>query len=381
MARVISSHTAGTSAEAAAVVDRRAVEQLRSHVQSRRASEAARPTVEQVRLICEDISNLVPLGDTASSLVLPDGTDPVQFVLDVVATFGTWLAHSTGSSGLDVEFAADQEQLCLIQPANAGGHSVTAPLGYEPTASHRRDVSKALGAVARLGGDVEVISRFVSRTYAVRPARLTYPLVAGVWGLAVRNRLPEARNVSEDLVFQGLVVDAYDMLDVARADGTRALRALAQTSATSVADVERYARTALWVDEPFLAGMLNACAIASDSAVARARLARDLEQLRLRLEVAPDALVPPSVRSLSLGQVQRICAGAGIKVHSVNSGEEGDIRATLKEMGLNSDADRLVPIALSAAEAGQLDTFWDIMQNRIDGLSEWTEQLSELAHS
>lgn len=360
-------------------IERSIIDDLRSHVERRRALEAAKPTLGQVKRICADIRSGVPLAKTATRLKLGAGIDAERFVLDVVATFGTWLAHSVGSSGMEVEYAAHKEQQELIPSPVVSGSLVTAPLGYEPTAAHRRDVGKALAAIAALGDDTEVISRFVSRTYAQRPAQIDYPLIAGVWGFASRGRLAELKFVSDDLVFQGLAVDAYDLLDVARLDAEKALRQLVDIDDVESPAIASLVSASYWVDEPRMSSILRASELSGQSDVAKSRIARDLAALRMAYSARPSMVVPAAVGALSLGQVQRICASSGIKVRSENRLEETEIRASLKEMGLSIDADRLVPVALKCADNGDLDSFWDVMQLRVDGAPNWSDMLEELS--
>lgn len=365
-----------------AAADRKAVEDLRGSIAARKSSEPPKPTAEQVARVVADITSVTPLSETVKAMALPAGVDGEKFVLDMVATFGTWLAHSTGASGLEVTYAAKQEgQMELFQPSEAGMGTVIAPLGYEPTAGHRRDLGKAIGAIASITPDSEAISRFVARTYATRPARLSYQLVVGVWGQVSRDRIGSVSTVSEDLVFQSLVVEAYDMLDVAREDGVRAVTDLLAMDGSDADAVKNAATIAYWLAEAPLRSVVRAAELAPSGEAAAARLVRELSFFRDMVRARPEQFLPAGVRDLTLGHVQRICVAAGLKIQSENRLEETEIRATLKELGLGVDADRLVPEALRLADRGLLDAFWDVMTARIEGDATWVDQLQELVDS
>jgi hypothetical protein len=361
-----------------AAADRAAIEALRAEVASAKAAEPARPTVEQVSRIVADVRSLTSLGDTATALGLDPGVDAQAFVLDVVATFGTWLAHSVGSTDATVKYLASCPQGFLLDPVENGLPVVVAPLGYEPSAPHKRDLGKALCAVAAVSADSDLISRFVARTYASRPSTLSFMLVAGTWSHVTRNRASTVRLVSEDLVFRGLAVEAFDLLDVAREDGVRAIEYLLGCDGTQYAAISAAARRAEWLAEAPLRAIARACELAPTSETAAARLVRDLAHLQAAVQARPLEFTPPGVRNLTLGHVQRICAAAGLKIRVENRLEEVEIRATLKELGLSVDTDRLVPEALRLADKGLLDEFWEVMTARLEQDPTWVEQLAEL---
>lgn len=367
--------------------DRATIERLRAEATTHAQAQNTKPSVADVTTIVNDLLAIVPLADTAKKMPRANYDDQVRMVLDVIATFGTWLTHSQGASGVEVAFAVDATQLPLFQTAQRGDSDsadapkarrktqlATVPVGYEPSAAHRRDVTRALASVVSARPDSDVISRFVSRTYRTRSASLTYPLVAGVWLFAHKGRLDRIDRVSADSVFRTQVVAAYDLLDVARLDAIEAVKLLASRPAPEGRDeLIAACKKSRWLAEQEIGRLERALTSAAPAGCANA-----LEVFARTVGTDPAKYEPRSIAELSPGQVMRICAAAGLKVEYDTRSEETEIRAKLRSLGLSVDADRLVPEALRAAERGQLDEFWAIMQARVSGDSSWADQLEDL---
>lgn len=362
--------------------DRSTIERLRAR--SKKSVPEIKPTVADITTIVTDLLNVVPLEDTAAKMPRTDKDQQVKMVLDTIGTFGTWLTHSVGASGADVAFVRDEPQLSLFQTVNtvvkqlkpSRRHqpaSVKIPMGYEPSAWHKRDVTRALAAVVTSAPNADVIARFVARTYRTRSSGLTYPLVAGVWMFAIRSRLDKVDQVSNDPVFHGQVVAAYDLLDVARLDAIDALERLAGGTLKPAAARKAISKSR-WLAEAEL-GRIEHLLNTDQAAYSRA-----VEQLQRRLAVDAARYRPVSIAALSAGQIQRVCAAAGLKIENDRVSEEAEIRGRLRQMGISVDSDRLVPEALRALEKGTLDAFWEIMQARLDGDTTWGEQLQDLAN-
>jgi hypothetical protein len=358
--------------------ERALIEELRARVDARKAQQPARPTVEQVTIIVTDIGDGIDLGTTGSKMGRSTHDAGEKMVLDVVATFGTWLAHSIGRAEVDYLYAADQDQPQLFATADQAG-KVIIPVGYEPAGRHRRDLDKALCTIIAHKPGTEVITRFVARTYTARQSRLSYPVIAGLWGFTQRGRLETIDLVSDDLIFQTQVLEAFDLLDVSREDAIKAVRILLGKENPSPKHVLATCDRAYWLDESGFQTLRRAAEAASRSKDLTNRIEREVELLRRRVELRPSHFAPADVASLTLGQVRRICENAGIRVEPENRAEEAEIRATLKAMGFAVDADRLVPEALRCAEQGMLDEFWEIMNARKGGDPSWSTQLQELA--
>jgi hypothetical protein len=341
--------------------DRSAIERLRSDVKRRSTEEAARPGVAEVSTIVDDLNKVVPLSVTAAKMPRGSEAEQVKMVLDVVATFGTWLTHSQGPS---VVSNLQQIQITYI------------PNGYEPTAPHRRDVTKALTAIVLSKPNADVIARFVSRTYRSRSGSLTYALVAGVWMFAKSGRLERIDKVSSDAVFHNQVVAAYDLLDIALIDAIAGVEFLASQpdAELDLSEILLACGKSRWLAERKVNRLERVAQMGSVG-----QLREELRAFARSVRSDYDTYHPGSISVLNAGQVMRICIAAGIKVEDDTRNDEVEIRSRLRALGLSIDADRLVPEALRAIQRGQSDAFWAIMQSRVDGDTTWADQLEELA--
>lgn len=361
--------------------DRDLVEDLRQRVSARKAKQPPKPTVEQVKQIVDDLVARIDLQDTGAKMGLLSQDAGEKLVLDVIATFGTWLAHSAGRAEVEYCYAAADPQPTLfpIGPAEDTEGKVTIPYGYEPTGRHRRDVDKALCTIVHYKPDAAVVSRFVARTYTARQDRLGYPIIAGVWKFAMCGRLATVDRVSDDIGFQEHVLEAFDLLDVAREDAVRAALSLTGGLTPTPEELLLVCDKAYWLDEQGFAALRRSAEIAMRNPTAVERCQREATSLGRRITLHQSRYLPEEVSNLTLGQVRRICTNAGIRVDPENRAEEAEIRSTLKAMGFSGDADRLVPEALRCAEKGTLDSFWAVMQSRAEGDQSWSAQLADLA--
>jgi len=360
--------------------DRSLIEDLRSRVSAKKANQPSKPTVEQVAQVSEDLANGTDLHDTAAKMGAVTQEAGEKLVLDIVATFGTWLAHSLGRAEVDYRYAADDPQPTLFPLENENSNGmVTVPSGYEPNGRHRRDVDKALCTIVHYAPDKTVISRFVARTYATRQDRFGYPIIAGVWKFAACGRLGTIDKVSDDLGFQEHVLEAFDLLDVAREDAIAAIKELLTTAAKTPEEILVICDKSYWLDEQGFASLRRSAEAAMTNEGALDRMKRDAGILARKAAMHTGRYMPGQVSDLTLGQVRRICTSAGIRVEPEGRAEESDIRATLKTMGFAVDADRLVPEALRCAEKGTLDEFWAVMTARAEGDPTWSDQLEELS--
>jgi len=366
--------------------DRDLIEELRARVKRRKANQPVRPTVEQVAAIVSDLADTVALSDTAARMRQGSTKAGERLVLDVVATFGTWLAHSVGRADVTSSYASEETTPVQTElfpaPAKAKKrrkNHVVIPDGYEPSGPHKRDVDKALCTIVAHRPDAEVIARFVARTYTTRQSHLGYPVVAGVWGFARHGRLASIDLVSDDIVFQTQVLEGFDVLDVGREDAGKAVEKIVADENVSPKDVLKACDRAFWLDEQTFATLRKIAERAKKDPTENPRLRREIGLLRRKVAAHPGRYHPSQVSDLTLGQVRRICEINGIRVEPENRAEETEIRNTLKSMGFSVDADRLVPEALRCADSGTLDAFWEIMHARAEGDPDWSRQLQELS--
>lgn len=354
--------------------DRAIIDDLAARIETAKMQQPTRPTVKQIETIVNDLQAGKSLADTGSKMQQPTMDGGEQFVLDIVATFGTWLAHSVGRADVDYIYATSQQE--LFEPALNG---VIIPEGYEPTGRYRRDLDKAITTIVHHSPDIDVITRYAARTYTTRQSQLGYPVIAGVWGFATRGRLEGIDLVSEDLVFQAQVIASFELLDVSRENAIKALTDILGQQTPSPEEVLACCDRAFWLDEAGFAPLRRAAEAAKTTVIAGDMLTRELATLQRKVQMHAKKYFPEQISNLTLGQVRRICTNAGIAVDPENRTEEYEIRATLKAMGFGGDADRLVSEALRCANSGRLDGFWAIMQAREEGDTSWAEQLNDLS--
>jgi len=191
------------------------------------------------------------------------------------------------------------------------------------------------------------------------------------------NRLGSLAQVSKDPAFLGLAVEAYDLLDVARQDGLGALDDLLTCDTENTDEIKRLAGKASWIAERQMLAISRAAARGKADPLAQARLNRELGYLQAAFAAGTLSL-PQGVRHLTLGQVQRIATNSGVQIEPHDRVEVADLRTGLKELGMASDTDMLLGAAVTCAENGTLDRFWEILGNRVAGDPSWTEDLAEL---
>jgi hypothetical protein len=371
------------------------IERLRLEAPKRVDELSQGPSEDQVVLVVEGLLACRPLKDISVSTGL-DG----DMVLDVVAEFGTWLTHSKkGSVRAGLVCAADMRQQTLFQLEFSGGvplegkgkkakeSRVVVPLGFEPRAGHKRDVSKALAAIVVAAPERKTIERFVARQYGVRSASLNYPLVSGVWFMASCGRLEQIDKVSKDPVFHVQAVAAFDLLEVARKDAIDAIDLLVKAGLGADVDLKELGRACVksrWIAEREVERVRRLVEAASQRPSVRGTLATELRFLASRVQASErvegkaNPYRPASIAELGVGQVQRIAQASNLSVEGATRAEESEIRTRLKALGLSNDLDRLVPEGLRAASSGHADAFWEIMTARSEGDNSWVEAFKSL---
>ena len=362
----------------AAARDRSVIDQLRAQASHQLTElENTRPTVARVNTIVNDLIAGRTLDETAAKMGQASRELNVNLVLGVIARYGTWLTHTLEVNEVEPVYASD-----LGPKAKAPKDKIVIPLGYEPANNGGRDIARALAAVVANKPNAEITARFVDRTYRLRSSSLTYHMVTSVWGFASRGRIPRIHKVSDDPIFHMEIAAAYDLLDVARSDAHKAIEQL--ISIRNPLDQEKIAliRDSLlkcsWVHEGEISRLLRTAETSLLRAASVPLLERELDALRARAEDPGSTWNIRSVGALNAGQVRRIAAAAGLAVEPVTKSNESSIRATLRSMGLSSDADKLVPEALRASDRNLLEEFWSVLQARVEGDVTWSEQLEEL---
>jgi hypothetical protein len=449
-----------------------AIEVLRSY----KAAPMFRPTLEQLTGVVVGLRK----GYSSLSEIATETGLTQDEVLRVVAELGSWLAKSLGGAKYETGNAVDTQAPQLFQyvtptpPRNRSKKAQAAaqaappparrkrrsrkteviliPPGFEPTASHGRDVSNSLAAIVKHNPSADVLTRFLSRTYTVTPQVLSYPIVTVVWLFAKLGRLgtvdtaaetelitqvdeakralrqakttltqakregrsnPDAaaakvrlqahyddlcnqlesyrlRHISSLIdptnkergssqrVLAGILVEAYDLLEVARLDAIAGI----ETLVTATAELDELATAcakAAVLDEATLRQVSRKIAAAQTRPQARSVLDRELRFFARNVAARPNYFRPETVGSLTEAQVRKIATRAGLAVDddAETRSCEHKVRAQLRELGFESDADRLVPIGVRATQAGMDKKFWSILDARRNGDATWVTALED----
>lgn len=344
------------------------VDNLRNYVASAAVTQSI--TVKHVTIVVNSVIHGEPYSKLVKKMSTKlTGTD--ASITDIVAVLGTWLAHSLGKSDLVYPYAED------CGPGSVDGKRI--PLGYAPTTTNKRDLAKALSAIIYHAPDTNTLERFVARTYTGSRREMSYSIVSGVWGLCTAERLHNVRLISADPVFLTQVIEAFDIMDVAREVAVNSVKSLTRES--DVSDVLKQCDKANWLDEHNFNKLRASAEMQSVNEAGKQRFEYELESFVTRMEYNMKKYNPLKVADLTLAQVRKISLLAGLALEQANKAEETEIRKVLKDMNLDSDTDLLVPQALLCANKGNLDAFWAIMKSRINGNGSWLSDLSDLLES
>jgi hypothetical protein len=376
-----------------------------ARLRERSVQEPVIPTVAQLKTIVDAVFANESLDHTARLA----GLD-VERTLELISQLGEWLRQS-GKLKLpnlvsDEEYRAAQatskskadraksEMLVLFnlpaQPKAANGWVSPAPPGF--VGPSVRDVAKPLAALLVTHPDTSVLERWVARTYTASLPLLTFPVVAAVWRFATLDILDKIEDVSPSPRFAKVAVEAWDLLEFARQDAMTAIELLCgpllEASRRPLDDDGRAqlaeavggaCRRAQWLSEHELLRVSRTADLAVTDPPAQELLTSQLVYLRQRAKAHPGTFRVEQVARIREGQLMRICQMAGIPTDPPDPKLAVQVRSRLKSLGLDKDADQLVPNALNAAQAGRLDGFWKAIEARVAGQPEWIEQLLSLS--
>lgn len=383
------------------------------------------PTAAQVRLIVDDIANCVPLATTAARPELAAFGE--IDILEIAEMLGSHRARVMklllpkpnpqpqefsgllfgGYSQADLMKARKlvndgrklPRKLAMIPPDVLDGSNIVLPTGYEKTARHGRDVGKSIRAVAVLPVEDAEIIRFIDRTYTVPGAELEADHVFALHWIASKGLSETLLDVAAvrlqdgdggaclvptggdaNIALAKLLVQAYDLLEVARADAMQALLTIVSGTVT-LTELRSAIVNARWL-APGELGRLDKTAadVASKPEGSREReqlegfLRKRIASLRLAMQASPGEYVIRRVEDLNVGHVTMIVTAAGL---DSDAAEEkavvAELRTQLTAMGLINDLDRELPAGVRAWRAGLLDEFYASRQARVDGDPNWQE--------
>lgn len=410
------------------------VEELRSTAQ---AARELTPTTAQVRILVNDIWNMVSLTETEARPEM--GALTAENLIDIAGEFGKRRSQSlksglvgrrervdSGATGFLFPPSEDEVRQVRelleqgVRPYRRDGKKNTRssavprgfprelyqalevakndwgllPYGYDRDGDHGRDVHKSLAAVlAQPVADAEII-RFVSRTYTV-PTMVLHPDHVRLFHWFVTHDLTPlllqlvGKEVNDDgqvvaaaepevyAPLAKMLVAAYDLLEVARLDAMRAMARLVRGEVLAPGAVRDALVAARWLAPGPIGKLLQLTErVLGDPD--NERLARmfpsAVDTFRHTVRTAPDAFVVRHVGQMNEAHVQQVLTLAGMNVDETEEkAVRAELRARLVDMGLLHDLEIDLPEALRAWHAGRLEEFFASRQARVDGDPDWAD--------
>lgn len=218
----------------------------------------------------------------------------------------------------------------------------------------RRLKSKVMGRPSRLERWLPFANGAETRAKARLDEARDRLYVARHWYLtSLVTAHTNAAKVQEFAKLAPPLVQAYDLLEVARQDAVAAVATILESRDL---EVLRHAAVKLRVlDGPSARRIEQMLDLVDARPESMHMLERELRYFAKRVAASPSQFRPASIGELSPPQVKRICANAGLKVEvdTTERAFEQKLRTRLRELGLEADADRLVPAGLDAFRNGR----------------------------
>lgn len=324
---------------------------------------------QTVRLVVD----LLAAAEFRDTIAARTGLSPDQ-LMELVVEFGTWLGQSRRGAGAPA--LAPHEAGRLFAVAHDGGQ-ILVPHGFEPKLAGR-DVSRAVANIVAAAPDDALITRFVIRRDHQVVIPLTWGYVSTVHVVAQLGRLDEFEDLARrdagkpNVALARVVVEAFDLLDVAREDAVKAVKYLTglASGAFDRAAFERSVTAVEWVGERE-ARRLGRLADIDETAVRK-----EVTALAQAVAVDPARWAPARVGDLTGAHVLRIAQRAGIDTAASYREEENEARTAIAAAGLRLDLDQLLGVGVQALRAGLGDVFATALTRRATGDLDWAEDLN-----
>lgn len=334
-----------------------------------RATTAAEvtPTLDQVERICVGLAAVEPLSVISDACGLtPDD------VLTTVAQLGTWVRHvKPVPAKIELIKAKTLAVPATSQPPVVDGNvTVVIPTGFERAGSgNRRDVTKALAALVLGQPDRRDLARWAARQVRASHLWLDYSVVTTVYTFCRLGRADDLDQINPGFApLTRHLVSAWDLLEQGRRDAIDAYGILAANLADP--DPEVLARVAV-LFETYTARVQRLI----DAGATPALISKETGFLVQTI----GTMLPCSVSALTLGQVRRLAAAAGLVVDTPSSAVESHAFDLLEEYGLSADADQLVHVAVGALTRGKEVELRQALDLRRASDPEWLAPLAATA--
>lgn len=284
---------------------------MRERVAAARTDRIGR---EQVVRVLESVRAGQSLADVATGTHLTEAR-----VLDVVAGIGSRLSqiNKRGPKAEAIVYASDGAPLPMTQSRLVA----VIPSGFEPSAPHGRNVTRALAAVlvADPASAERPIDRFLTAT---QPTCLPVEYTHLVHWHFLAQRGPHSLDSEPfDVDVTDAFIRAWDLL---AAEIVAAVGALARLviSRLTVAELATAADTARWLAPDIALMAETATAVEAGDTTAAARLPRMLVNLRRSVASAPARFTPRSLADLTRDQLRLIAARHGMGPADIADGSQ-----------------------------------------------------------
>jgi hypothetical protein len=400
---------------------------LREVIGALRAVDAGGPTfgLPQLRQVVDDIVSLVPLHVTVRAPALAGYTE--ADVLELADQFGKHRARVMKEklTKYPTRSAEDTGMLPGLQPTAeetislrdlprgkwprwakqmwpdglpGGEPEVVLPMGYERSATQRRDISKSVRAILAKPVEEAELIRFAARHLSAPRVDLAadHVLLVHWFALAgLSDKLLEVGGLtreetgtivpdpsgSSNAPLAGVLVQAYDLLDVARADAVEAMVALATMEEVDFPTIAHLSRKARWL-APLELSRLEALVKGEQASASPSQVSwvhSRLRHLHRMVQAAPEQYTPGEVEQLNSAHVSQILSASGLPTDEAeDKAVIAELRTRLTEMGLVNDLDQEIPAGLRAYHEGKLEEFYASRQARVDGDPDWERLYEEL---
>lgn len=363
------------------------IERLRTRTPERQTSVGIDQAVCLVDMLKEGWNGL-------SAVSAATGLAPAD-VVSTVVDLGTWLGQSVnaGAKATTVDFdrAVAQHRTgtdAVGRPTLFPGHSdgcVIVPPGFDRR-SVGRDLGKAIAQIVTASPDEATLRRWLMRRYHRIHQVLSFELVALVHRLTQIGRLGEVdqlceRNGAFNAELARILVEAYDLMDVARADAVEAVDRIADPSVRNLSEVAMEFPRASWLNEAEFARLDRALdsgnEVLADAALAEFRRCVERGRARRASHGDVELLRPAGVTELLDAQVQRLAEREGLRTAAVEGTKADMVRSWVVASGQQPDADLLVAEGVRAERAGLGKEFREALARRAKGDLDWSAELNE----
>jgi hypothetical protein len=339
-----------------------AIEQMRQRASV--GGNTAPYTLEQLERLVARVQTGASVADLSAATGLGGNT-----VIDAVVGLGTWLTHRHGKAAVEFVSAGSLAEPPLFymppQTLKEGNdktaaqlHQVELPEGFDPKALGR-DVRASLGAILAVAPAMPELQRFMDRAWRPQqPKAVTYESLSAVAFFVRLGRAGDLPEVNADSPgFAQLVVDSYDLLEVARMDAISALGASLTAGVYDRDVVTSHLGVARQLFDERLQRLLRLAERAGCNDEVNRLLDRERSAVSRRIEAAPNIWLAPGVWALSDTAIRRIAIASGIPVER-DFELEREVRSRLAAIGRKADADVLVPAGVNAIRRGASEEFW-----------------------